>query len=78
MPQGVRSQQGLREGASCKHPVETEMRRVIGSKYIAKSNTHRVRIAWSVLQLRGPGNCWSERKKGGKYTLQKYMGEVSF
>lgn len=71
-----RDQQGLREGASCEHPAGTEMRRLrraVGSNYVAKSNKQRVRTVWSVLQLGGPGNCRSERKKGGENPPCKNM-----
>ena len=65
----VRGQQGQRKGASWEHPAGAKRRRLlraVRSKYIAKPNKHRARTVWSVLQLRGPGNHWSKRKKGGK------------
>lgn len=77
----VRGQQGLKEGASWEHPAGAEMRRLlraVGNKYIAKSNKHRVRTVWSVLQLRGPGNCWSERKTEGKIHPAKIGGGEVF
>lgn len=72
----VRGQQGLREGTSWENPAGAEMRRLlraVGNKYIAKSNKHRVRTVWSVLQLRGPEIPGVRERQEEKSTLQKYV-----
>lgn len=60
--------------ASWEHPAGAERRkllRAVRSKYKAKSNKHRARTVWSVLQLRGLENCQNKRKKGGKIHPEK-------
>lgn len=77
MPQSVRGQQSLREGATWEQPAEAKERdllRATGSKSIAKeTNTE-----WGLWEGLEAMEILEQEKEGGKYALQKYAEYVSF